>query len=70
MCLDWSMSGINAEKVKEYRLKLGLSQNALDKKAGVGGRTVRNIELGKGITVASLKKIADALGVPAAIFLD
>lgn len=61
---------INAEKLKEYRIKLGLSQNALDKKAGVGERTTRNVENGHGLTVASLKKLAAALGVPAAIFLD
>jgi hypothetical protein len=42
----------------------------LDKKAGVGERTTRNVENGKGITVSSLQKLADAIGVPAAIFLD
>ncbi len=63
-------NGINIEKLKEYRVKLGLSQNALDRKAGVGGKTVRNAENGEGITVASLKAIALALGVPAAVFLD
>ncbi len=62
--------GINVEKLKEYREKLGLSQYALDKKASVGPRTVRNAEMGKGITVKSLQKIAAALGVPAAVFLD
>ena len=62
--------GINAQKLKDYRLKVGLSQNALDKKAGVGGRTVRNAENGKSITVASLRKIAKALDVPPAVFLD
>ncbi len=63
-------SGINAAKLKEYRLKMGFSQNSLDKAAKVGNKTVRNIEGGKGATVASLKAIAVALGVPAAIFLD
>jgi transcriptional regulator with XRE-family HTH domain len=62
--------GINKDKFRDYRLRLGLSQNALDKKAGVGERTTRNVENGKGITVSSLQKLADALGVPAAIFLD
>lgn len=62
--------GINTRKLREYRVKMGLSQNALDKLAKVGGRTVRNAELGKGITVKSLKKLAEALGVPAAVFLD
>lgn len=63
-------SGINAVKLKEYRLKMGFSQNSLDKAAKVGNKTVRNIERGKGATVASLKAIAAALGVPTAIFLD
>lgn len=63
-------NGINYRKLKEYRLKLGISQNALDDMAGIGRKTVRNAEIGKGITVASLKAIARALGVPAAVFLD
>ncbi len=63
-------SGINFIKLKEYRLKMGFSQNSLDKAAKVGNKTVRNIEGGKWATVASLKAIASALGVPTAIFLD
>jgi len=65
-----TQSGIKTHKLKEYRLKLGLTQNALDRVAGVGSKTVRNAEAGKGITVATLMSIAKALGVPPAIFLD
>jgi len=63
-------NGINAEKLREWRVRLSLSQNALDKLAGVGNKTTRNAEGGKGITVSSLLKISKALGVPPAIFLD
>ena len=63
-------NGINTQKLREYRLKAGLTQNALDKEAKVGGKTSRNAEAGKGITVATLRKIAVALGVHPSIFLD
>ena len=63
-------NGINTQKLREYREKLGLTQNALDRAAKVGGKTVRNAEAGNGITVTTLKKIAQALGVHASIFLD
>lgn len=63
-------AGINIEKLRAYRQKMNLSQNALDRLAEVGNKTVRNAENGKGITVASLQAIARALGVPAAVFLD
>lgn len=61
---------MKADKLKEIRIKMGFSQNSLDRAAGVGNKTVRNAENGKGITVTSLEAIARALGVPAAIFLD
>lgn len=63
-------NGINADKLKDFRVKLGLSQNALDRLAGVGNKTTRNAETGHGITVSSLVKLAAALGVPPAVFLD
>ncbi len=62
--------GINSQKLREYREKMKLTRYALDKLAGVGEHTVRNAESGKNISVRSLKKIAEALGVPAAVFLD
>jgi transcriptional regulator with XRE-family HTH domain len=71
--MDYPMNdfnGINAEKLKEWRERMNLSQNALDKLAGVGNKTTRNAEGGKGITVGSLLKLSKALGVPPAIFLD
>ena len=65
-----NQNGINYQKLREWRERMSLSQNALDKLAGVGNKTTRNAEGGKGITVASLLKISKALGVPPAIFLD
>jgi len=62
--------GINVAKLITYRQKLGLTQGGLEKLAKVSHNSVRNAEAGKGITVSTLQKIARALGVPAAIFLD
>lgn len=62
--------GINTSRLKEYRLKLGLSYAELDRRAGLGGGTSQNAESGKGISVKTLKALGRALGVPSAIFLD
>lgn len=54
-----------AENIKKYRAKLGLTQEALARKADISYNTIIKIE-SKGITdprMGTLKKIADALGV-------
>jgi len=63
-------NGINITKLITYRKSLSLSQRGVEILAGLGQNTVRNAEEGKNITVSTLQKIARALGVPAAIFLD
>mgnify|MGYP004004359711 FL=1 len=51
--------------IKKYRNKLGISQDTLSKKAGLGFHTVAKIEAGStpDPRIETVKKIADALGV-------
>ncbi|MFW6172825.1 MAG: helix-turn-helix domain-containing protein [Elusimicrobiota bacterium] len=53
------------KKIKKYRKKLGLSQDALSKKADLAFHTIAKIETGAtpNPTIDTVKKIADALGV-------
>lgn len=54
-----------AENIKKYRKKLGLTQEALARKADISYNTIIKIE-SKGIAdprMETLKKLADALGV-------
>ncbi len=52
------------EIIKEKRMKLGLSQKDLAKKAGVSHNTVYNVENAKGTqSLTTYKKICDALGI-------
>lgn len=50
-------------KVKEWREKLGLSQEELAKRAGISRQIIVNLESDKAgnTTAITLKKIADAL---------
>ena len=52
-----------AENVKKYRKKLGLSQDALARKADITYSSLLKIENGNDPRVSSLIKIADALNV-------
>lgn len=54
-----------AENIKKYRNKLGLTQEALARKANISYNTIIKLE-SKGITdprMETLKKLASALGV-------
>jgi len=63
--------GLNIKKLIKARKIQGLSQNALERKAGVGYGILSRLEAGKGgITVDTLIKIAKALDFPPAYFLD
>ena len=50
-------------KIKEYRLKMNLSQLELSKKANISRQILSDLESGKEVntTTSTLKKIADAL---------
>jgi len=51
--------------IKTLRLKLGISQDTLSKKADLAFHTVAKIEAGStpNPTIETVKKLADALGV-------
>ncbi len=53
------------ETIRKLRLKNGLSQDALSKKADLAFYTISKIEAGStpNPTIETVKKIADALGV-------
>lgn len=53
------------ENIKKYRKKLGISQDALSKKANLAFHTIAKIEAGAtpNPTIETVRKIADALGV-------
>lgn len=52
------------KRLKERREELGVTQEQLAELAGVGLRTVKEIDAGKGNpTVSTLLKLADVLGM-------
>ncbi len=53
------------ENIRRYRLKLGLSQDALSKKADLAFHTIAKIESGStpDPRIETVKSIADSLGV-------
>jgi transcriptional regulator with XRE-family HTH domain len=56
---------VNVEKLRELRIDRGLSQRRLSELAGVSNTTVWHIERGASASPATLKKLADVLGVRA-----
>ena len=56
---------IIARNIKQYRKKLGISQDVLSKKADLAFHTIAKIEACStpNPTIDTVKKIADALGV-------
>ena len=59
-------------RLKEVRESRGLTQVQLAEESGVGRPTISNIENGKtsGIDFEVLEKLANALGVNAAVLID
>ena len=51
------------DKLKELRIDQGLSQRALAQRAGLSQTSIWKIERGGGANPATLKKLADVLGV-------
>lgn len=56
---------MDVDKLRELRIDRGLSQRQLSELAGVSNTSVWKIERGGGANPATLKKIADVLGVRA-----
>jgi transcriptional regulator with XRE-family HTH domain len=54
---------VNVEKLVELRINKGLSQNRLAQLSGVSQTAIWKIEHGGGANPATLKKLADVLGV-------
>jgi len=56
---------IIARNIKQYRKKLGISQDVLSKRANLAFHTIAKIEAGStpDPRIETVKKIADALGV-------
>jgi transcriptional regulator with XRE-family HTH domain len=54
---------VNVEKLVELRINKGLSQNRLAQLSGASQTAVWKIEQGGGANPATLKKLADVLGV-------
>ena len=52
--------------LRELRLRRGLDQEALSRKAGVSSRTLRRVEEGRGVRPATLASVCEALGWDAA----
>lgn len=60
-----------AHRIQSYRRRIGLTQEELAKKAGVHPTYIGQVERGeKNMTVTSLAKILDALGVSFSEFFD
>jgi transcriptional regulator with XRE-family HTH domain len=56
---------VDVDKLQELRINQGLSQRRLADLAGVSNTSVWKIEQGGGANPATLKKLADVLGVRA-----
>jgi transcriptional regulator with XRE-family HTH domain len=54
---------VNVDKLKDLRIDQGLSQRALAQRAGLSQTSIWKIERGGGANPATLKKLADVLGV-------
>jgi transcriptional regulator with XRE-family HTH domain len=54
---------VDMDKLRELRINQGLSQRRLADLAGVANTSVWKIEQGGGANPATLKKLADVLGV-------
>lgn len=60
----------NGRRIKEARIRAGLTQQTLAERAGLALRTLTRIENGEDIKLSTLSAIARVLGVPRAELLD
>ncbi len=61
--VEFSAVEVDVDKLQELRINQGLSQRRLAELAGVSNTSVWKIEQGGGANPATLKKLADVLGV-------
>ena len=57
------------KKIKELRILKGLTQEELGERVGVGKAQISKIESGKGLTIKTVTKVLDALGISASVIL-
>lgn len=55
--------------IRNERLRKGLTQEELGERVGVGKAQISKIERGKGLTIKTVTKVLDALGMPASVVL-
>ena len=53
--------------IRNERLRKGLTQEELGKRIGVGKAQISKIESGKGLTIKTITKVLDALGMSASL---
>ena len=56
--------------IRNERLRKGLTQEELGKRIGVGKVQISKIESGKGLTIKTITKVLDALGMYASVILQ
>ncbi len=56
--------------IRDERLRKGLTQEELGERVGVGKAQISKIESGKGLTIKTVTKVLDALGMSASIILQ
>lgn len=56
--------------VRNERLRKGLTQEELGERVGVGKAQISKIESGKGLTIKTVTKVLDALGMSASVILQ
>lgn len=55
--------------IRNERLRKGLTQEELGERVGVGKAQISKIESGKGLTIKTVTKVLDALGMSASVVL-
>ncbi len=56
--------------IRNERLRKGLTQEELGERVGVGKTQISKIESGKGLTIKTVTKVLDALGMSASVVLQ
>lgn len=56
--------------IRDERLRKGLTQEELGERVGVGKAQISKIESGKGLTIKTVTKVLDALGMSASVILQ
>lgn len=55
--------------IRNERIRKGLTQEELGERVGVGKAQISKIESGKGLTIKTVTRVLDALGMSASVIL-